>query len=217
MKSHERHGYQITGNFTTCPTASSCWQQVKHQRYRSLAFREGIPTGDRWITFTNSQQCGKWLYVMMSSWYLCAHSRGACLCIASIGGHAGNVIAPFTPFVVSTRWHHDRNTISALLALCEGRPQIICEFQSQKVSNAKLWCFRLTWTNSRFASPLRHHCVHVKLTGSNRPTTNLVWLNKNRLNQNAHTMYHVFSFSRLIECPGFQTACLEQWAFWLPY
>ena len=36
---------------------------------------------------------------------------------------------------------HAMETLSALLAICEGNPPVICEFPSLKASNAELWLF----------------------------------------------------------------------------
>ena len=36
---------------------------------------------------------------------------------------------------------HDMETLSALLALCEGNPLVTIGFHSQRASNANLWCF----------------------------------------------------------------------------
>ena len=41
---------------------------------------------------------------------------------------------------VSWRWRHDWETLSALLALCEGNPPVTGEFPSQRTSNLELWC-----------------------------------------------------------------------------
>ena len=38
-------------------------------------------------------------------------------------------------------WCHEIDCISALLALCEGNPKVIGGFQSQRASDAELWCF----------------------------------------------------------------------------
>ena len=47
---------------------------------------------------------------------------------------------------------HDLENIYALLALCEGNPQVTGGILSQRASNAELWYFR--WTHSQVASIL---------------------------------------------------------------
>ena len=66
----------------------------------------------------------------------------------------------------STWWRHDRETFSALLALCEGNPPMTGGFPSQKASNAGLVVYLMYawangWANSGIAGDLRHHDVHV--------------------------------------------------------
>ena len=39
-----------------------------------------------------------------------------------------------------TFWHHDMETLSKLLALCEGNLPVIDGFPSQRASNTELWC-----------------------------------------------------------------------------
>ena len=39
-----------------------------------------------------------------------------------------------------TWWHHGRETLSALLALCEVNPSVIGRFPIQRASNVELWC-----------------------------------------------------------------------------
>ena len=38
-------------------------------------------------------------------------------------------------------WWRHMEKLSALLVLCDGNPQVIREFPSQRVSNTELWCF----------------------------------------------------------------------------
>ena len=57
-------------------------------------------------------------------------------------------------------------TITALLALCEGNPPLNGGFLSQKSRNAKLWFFSLLqaltycWMNSRIDGDLQFMCCH---------------------------------------------------------
>ena len=56
--------------------------------------------------------------------------------------------------------------LSALLAFCEGNPNVVGGFPSQKTSNAHLRCFSLMfalirfWTDSLMFGELRHHDDH---------------------------------------------------------
>ena len=60
---------------------------------------------------------------------------------------------------------HNMETLSSLLALCEGSPSVTGGFLSQLTSNADLWYFTLArinyWTNTRSAGDLRRHDAHV--------------------------------------------------------
>ena len=88
-------------------------------------------------------------------------------------------------------WHHQVETLSALLAFCEGNSPVTGEFHSQRPVNRSLvnsthkcqWCGALifsliTWTNgwvnNRDAGDLRRHRtpydVTVMITSTGRPT-----------------------------------------------
>ena len=64
-------------------------------------------------------------------------------------------------------WRNDMNTLSALMALCNGNPPISDGFPSSGACDADLWRFlccqtRVScWTNSQVAGDLRHHNRHV--------------------------------------------------------
>ena len=45
------------------------------------------------------------------------------------------------PLKIYPWWHHDLETISALLVFCEGSLCVNVGFHSQRDSNAELWCF----------------------------------------------------------------------------
>ena len=44
-------------------------------------------------------------------------------------------------YVPISWWRQDVETLSALLALCEGTPSVTCGFDSQKAKIADIWCF----------------------------------------------------------------------------
>ena len=75
------------------------------------------------------------------------------------------------PYVTDTGLHHDTETLSTLLALCEGNPPMTGGFPSQRASNAELiFAFLLAWTNcwenTQVACDLR--CHDAELTSQER-------------------------------------------------
>ena len=57
----------------------------------------------------------------------------------------------------SSRWCHDMETLSALLAICEGNPLFTSGFPSQGASRHWFFSFMLACTNSVIAGDLRCH------------------------------------------------------------
>ena len=43
--------------------------------------------------------------------------------------------------IIFSRWRHQMEAFSALLALCVGNSPVTGDFPSQRTSNAELWCF----------------------------------------------------------------------------
>ena len=68
----------------------------------------------------------------------------------------------------TTGWRHQKETVSALLALCEGNPPLTGRFLLQRASNVELWCFLCCWANgwvnSSKAGDLRRHGAHYDVT-----------------------------------------------------
>ena len=62
------------------------------------------------------------------------------------------------------QWRHDTETLSTLLALCEGNPPVTSGFPSQRTSNAELSLLLACTnyrTNSRGTSDMRYNGAHV--------------------------------------------------------
>ena len=53
-------------------------------------------------------------------------------------------------------WHHQMETFSMLLALCEGNPLVTGGFPSKEASDTELWCFLDLHLNKRLNKQLRH-------------------------------------------------------------
>ena len=84
-------------------------------------------------------------------------------CGCSISSHQHiRLVLSFRISIATCTWRrHDMDTLSALLALCEGNPPVTGGFLSQRASNAEIWCFfyisRIScWTNSHggYVTPL---------------------------------------------------------------
>ena len=70
---------------------------------------------------------------------------------------------------VITWWRHQMETISALLALCEGNSPATGEFPSQSQRRGALMFFFICawtngWVNNRDAGDLRRHRAHYDIT-----------------------------------------------------
>ena len=64
--------------------------------------------------------------------------------------------------------HHQMETFSTLLALCDGNPLVAGGFPSQRPVRALIFSLICTWTNgwanNQNASDLRHHHTHYNIT-----------------------------------------------------
>ena len=81
-------------------------------------------------------------------------SYKSCLWIRVIGTH--------------TWWRHQRETFSALLAICAGNSPVTGEFPSQRPMAESVDVFFFTWTNgwvnNQECDNMRHHCIHYDVT-----------------------------------------------------
>ena len=113
---------QITSLAAVYSSVYSDANQRKHQSSASLAFVWGIHR-DRWIPRTKDQLRGKCFHLMTSSW--CTSLRS---------------IVWWKRMLSSSWWRHQMETISVLLALCEGNHRLPV-VSIAKASDAELWFF----------------------------------------------------------------------------
>ena len=112
---------------------------------------------------------------------------------------------------VLTWWRHQMETLSTLLALCEGNPGGgHRSVPLTKVSDAELWYFLIYvltngWANNRYAGDLRRHRAHydVDVIKATRPTN--IWIHGSELYQHRAQRYR--STKRVVL--GHQHAQLE--------
>ena len=109
----------------------------------------------KWVHTSNYVQCRIWPWYIESLYHWIQH--GICK------GRSPH----------NTRWRHQMETFSALLAICKGNPSISGGFPSQKPVTRSFGVFFYLRLNKRLSKQSRRwwrrHGAHYDVTGMNHP------------------------------------------------
>ena len=138
----------ITKTDNSKVTSPALWYQYR-------IFMKSDSTYGRWVNGLWYECMSVWLVIQVH-WFYRYKLPEPAVC------HSCQGTALKTVWATSSWWHHDMETHSALLALCEGNPPFTGGFPSQRASNVELsfCCIQTVWA----AWSWRHHDVETLST-----------------------------------------------------